>query len=138
MSRQTSTLITGASGEIGHTQADDPNKVPNDFLFRAGGTGSVRGYAYQSLGVKSGSATLGSRSMITTSAEVVHWFNKEWGGAAFYDVGDADDNLLDVKWARGYGVGARWKTIAGPLALDVAYGQQVHEWRIHFAIAVAF
>jgi translocation and assembly module TamA len=125
-------------GEIGHTQADDINRVPNDFLFRAGGTGSVRGYAYQSLGAKSGSATLGSRSMITTSAEVVHWFNKEWGGAAFYDVGDADDNLLNVKWARGYGVGARWKTIAGPLGLDVAYGQQVHEWRIHFAIAIAF
>ncbi len=125
-------------GEVGHTQADDIDRVPNEFLFRAGGAGSVRGYAYQSLGAKTGVATLGSRSLVTGSAEVVHWFNNEWGAATFYDVGDADDNLLNVKWAKGYGVGARWKTIAGPLALDTAYGQRDHRWRIHFAIAIAF
>jgi translocation and assembly module TamA len=125
-------------GEIGHTFADDINRVPNDFLFRAGGAGSVRGYAYQSLGAKSGSAVLGSRSMITGSSEYVHWFNNEWGGAAFYDIGDADDNLFNVKWAKGYGVGGRWKTIAGPFGLDVAYGQRDHRWRVHFAIAIAF
>jgi translocation and assembly module TamA len=125
-------------GEVGHTQADNIDRVPNDFLFRAGGAGSVRGYAYQSLGAKTGSATLGSRSLVTGSAEAVHWFTNEWGSAAFYDVGDADDDLLNVKWAKGYGVGARWKTIAGPLALDTAYGQREHRWRIHFAIAIAF
>jgi translocation and assembly module TamA len=125
-------------GELGHTQADDIDRVPNDFLFRAGGAGSVRGYAYQSLGQKTGSATLGSRSLVVGSAEVVHWFTPEWGGAAFYDVGDADDDLLNVKWAKGYGLGVRWKTLAGPLALDVAYGQREHKYRIHFAIAIAF
>jgi translocation and assembly module TamA len=125
-------------GEAGHTQADNIDRVPNEFLFRAGGAGSVRGYAYQSLGAKTGTATLGSRSLVVGSAEYVHWFSGEWGGAAFYDVGDADDNLFNVKWAKGYGVGARWKTIAGPLALDVAYGQRVKRWRIHFAIAIAF
>lgn len=125
-------------GEAGHTAADDLERVPNEFLFRAGGTGSVRGYAYQSLGAKTGTATLGSRSLVVGSAEYVHWFSADWGGAAFYDVGDADDKLLDIKWAKGYGAGARWKTIAGPIALDVAYGQRVHRWRIHFAIAIAF
>jgi translocation and assembly module TamA len=125
-------------GEFGHTFADDLNTVPNDFLFRAGGAGSVRGYAYQSLGAKTGSAVLGSRSLITFSSEYVHWFNKDWGGALFYDVGDANDDIWHVKWAKGYGVGARWKTLAGPLGLDVAYGQQDHRWRIHFAISIAF
>ncbi|HUL65933.1 MAG TPA: BamA/TamA family outer membrane protein [Burkholderiaceae bacterium] len=125
-------------GEFGHTFADDINKVPNDFLFRAGGAGSVRGYAYQSLGAKSGSAVLGSRSLITFSSEYVHWFNKDWGGALFYDVGDADDDIWHVKWAKGYGAGARWKTLAGPFGLDVAYGQQDHKWRVHFAISIAF
>jgi translocation and assembly module TamA len=124
-------------GELGHTQADDIDRVPNEFLFRAGGAGSVRGYAYQSLGSKEGTATLGSRSLVVGSVEYVHWFIREWGGAVFYDVGDADDDLLHVKWAKGYGAGARWKTIAGPLALDVAYGQRDHRWRIHFAIAIA-
>lgn len=125
-------------GELGHTQADDIDRVPNEFLFRAGGAGSVRGYSYQSLGAKTGSATLGSRSLIVGSAEYVHWFTGEWGGALFYDVGDADDDLWKVKWAKGYGAGARWKTIAGPLALDVAYGQRDERWRVHFAIAIAF
>jgi translocation and assembly module TamA len=125
-------------GEVGHTQADDIDRVPNEFLFRAGGAGSVRGYAYQSLGAKTGTATLGSRSLVVGSAEYVHWFTGEWGSAMFYDVGDADDDLLNVKWAKGYGAGARWKTIAGPLALDAAYGQRDHRWRIHFAIAIAF
>ena len=125
-------------GEVGHTQADNIDRVPNEFLFRAGGAGSVRGYSYQSLGAKTGSATLGSRSLVTGSAEAVHWFTNDWGGGALYDVGDADDNLLNVKWAKGYGLGARWKTIAGPLALDVAYGQRDQRWRIHFAIAIAF
>jgi translocation and assembly module TamA len=125
-------------GEAGHTQADDIDRVPNDFLFRAGGAGSVRGYAYQELGAKTGITTLGSRSLIVGSAEYVQWFTGQWGGAVFYDVGDADDNLFNVKWAKGYGVGARWKTIAGPLALDVAYGQRDHRLRLHFAIAIAF
>lgn len=125
-------------GEAGHTQADDIDRVPNEFLFRAGGAGSVRGYSYQSLGAKTGTATLGSRSLIVGSAEYVHWFTGEWGGAVFYDVGDADDDLWSVKWAKGYGAGARWKTIAGPLALDVAYGQRDQRWRVHFAIAIAF
>ncbi|MCX8006016.1 MAG: BamA/TamA family outer membrane protein, partial [Burkholderiaceae bacterium] len=51
-------------GEAGHTLADDLSRVPNEFLFRAGGAGSVRGYGYQTLGAKTGAATLGSRSLI--------------------------------------------------------------------------
>ena len=125
-------------GEIGHTQADDVARVPNEYLFRTGGAGSVRGYAYQSLGTKTGTATLGSLSMIVGSAEYVHWFTSRWGGAMFYDVGDADDDLLHVKWAKGYGVGGRWRSIAGPLGLDVAYGQSDHRFRVHFAITIAF
>ncbi len=125
-------------GEGGHVVADEASFVPNEFLFRAGGAGSVRGYRYQSLGVKSGSATLGSRSLVVGSAEYVRWLSENWGVAAFYDVGDADDKLLDVRWARGYGLGARWRTLAGPLALDFAYGERDKRWRIHFAIAIAF
>lgn len=125
-------------GEIGHVVADTIDFVPNEFLFRAGGAGSVRGYAYQSLGLKTGSATLGSRSLAVGSAEYVRWFTQEWGGAVFYDVGDADDELLKIRWARGYGVGTRWRTIAGPLALDIAYGERDRRVRVHFSIAVAF
>ena len=39
-------------GEVGYTLADTRDGIPQDY----GGTGSVRGYAYQSLGVSEGSA----------------------------------------------------------------------------------
>lgn len=125
-------------GEAGHVVTDDPSFVPNEFLFRTGGAGSVRGYGYQSLGLQRGSATLGSTSLVTGSAEFVRWLYGSWGAAVFYDVGDADNDLMRIRWARGYGVGARWRTLAGPIALDVAYGERTQRWRVHFAIAIAF
>lgn len=125
-------------GEAGHVVVEDPAFVPNEFLFRAGGVGSVRGYAYQSLGVRRGTATTGSRELLVGSAEYVRWLTETWGAAVFYDIGDADDDLAKVRLARGYGVGARWRTLAGPLALDVAYGERDQRWRVHFFIAIAF
>ena len=118
--------------EPGNNWVDDPNKVPNEYLFRTGGVGSVRGYSYQSLGVRQGTATVGSRSLLVGSAEYVRWLNPAWGGAAFCDIGDAADDLRDVRLARGCGVGARWKTPAGPLAVDLAYGERDKQWRLHF------
>lgn len=126
-------------GEIGHVFADDLRFVPLDYRFRTGGAGSVRGYQYQSLGVPTqAGAVIGARSLAVGSAEYVHWLTPRWGAALFYDVGDADNDLLKIRWARGYGAGARWRTVAGPLALDVAYGERERDWRVHFAIAIAF
>jgi translocation and assembly module TamA len=47
--------------EGGYVIAPDDAGIPEDFLFRAGGTGSVggvRGYAYQSLGIAQAYGTL--------------------------------------------------------------------------------
>jgi translocation and assembly module TamA len=125
-------------GEIGHVVTDDLRFVPSDYRFRTGGAGSVRGYDYQSLGVTDGAAVTGADTLLVGSAEYVHWFTTTWGGAAFYDVGDADNDLANVRLARGYGAGVRYRTIAGPLGLDVAYGERDRQWRVHFSIAVAF
>ncbi|MBS0542443.1 MAG: BamA/TamA family outer membrane protein, partial [Proteobacteria bacterium] len=38
----------------------------------------------------------------------------------------------------GYGVGARWRSPAGPLAMDLAWGQQEQKLRLHFSVAIAF
>ena len=37
-----------------------------------------------------------------------------------------------------YGVGARFKTPAGPLGLDLAYAQNPRKFRISFSVTVAF
>jgi translocation and assembly module TamA len=32
----------------------------------------------------------------------------------------------------------RYRTVAGPLALDLAYGERDRKWRVHFSIAISF
>lgn len=125
-------------GELGRTFAADRLHVPQDYLFRTGGTGSVRGYAYQSLGIREGDATVGGRYLAVASAEVTHWLNDSWGIAAFVDAGDAVDALTDARLAVGYGIGARWRSPAGPIGADLAYGQRERGVQLHFSLAIPF
>lgn len=125
-------------GEAGATLANSREGIPQDFLFRTGGAQSVRGYAYQSLGVKEGRAVVGGRYLGTASAEYVRWFEPQWGAAMFVDVGDAADTRDQFKLRTGYGVGARWRSPAGPLAVDLAWGQEDRKLRLHFGVAIAF
>ncbi|UCV23410.1 autotransporter assembly complex protein TamA [Ferribacterium limneticum] len=125
-------------GEIGYTFADSRQHIPQDYLFRTGGAGSVRGYAYQSLGVREGSAIVGGRYLAIASAEVTHWLNDSWGIAAFVDAGDAVDSLQDIRLAVGAGLGARWRSPAGPIGVDLAYGERNQEVHLHFSLAIPF
>jgi len=124
--------------EIGRTFTESRERIPEDFLYRAGGSRSNRGYAFQSLGVQEGQAVVGGRYMATGTAELVHWLNDKWGAAAFVDVGDASDTTSDWKGNPSYGVGARFKTPAGPFALDLAYAQDARKFRLAFSVTVAF
>ena len=124
--------------EIGSTLADSRQRIPQDYLFRTGGAGTVRGYAYQSLGIKEGTATVGGRYLGIASAEFTHWLDEDWGVAAFIDAGDAVDSLQDVRLALGYGLGARWRSPAGPLGVDLAYGERTHGFQLHFSLAIPF
>lgn len=125
-------------GELGYTLADSRNGIPQDYLFRTGGANSVRGYPYQSLGVTEGDATVGGRYLGGFSVEATHWLDNDWGIAAFIDAGDALDSLQDIKPALGYGLGTRWRSPAGPLGVDLAYGQRINELHLHFSLAIPF
>jgi translocation and assembly module TamA len=128
------TLSLRAEGGI--VLANSQRGIPQNFLFRAGGTQSVRGYAYQSLGVQEGGATFGGRYLLTASGEFTHWLaGSPWGIAAFVDVGNAGDDKKTFRLQRGYGLGARWRSEAGALGVDVAYG---HNWHVHFALSLPF
>ena len=125
-------------GEAGFTAASSRLGIPQEYLFRAGGSQSVRGYAYQSLGVHEGAAVVGGRALATGSVEYTHWFSRNWGAALFTDVGGAADLVHELHLSTGYGSGARWRSPVGPLALDLAWGRDVHALRLHFSIAVVF
>jgi translocation and assembly module TamA len=126
--------------EVGQVLAADSVSVPDTLLFRAGGDDSVRGYAYRSLGVVTDGTTLGTRSLLTSSVELAHPLIDRipnlWG-AVFVDVGDAAPRLGDLSPKLGYGAGVRWRSPVGPLRLDVAYGQQVSQYRLHFSVGIA-
>jgi translocation and assembly module TamA len=114
------------------------NSAPEAFLFRAGGDQSVRGYAFQSLGIKQDDAIVGGKLLATSSLEVVQWLTHQWGAALFVDAGNAANEWKDLKPVYGYGVGVRWKSPLGPIGADIAYGEEVHDYRLHFNIGVAF
>jgi translocation and assembly module TamA len=125
-------------GELGAVWAPSRDGIPEDYLFRTGGDQSVRGYAYQSLGVSEGGATVGGRWLAVGSAELVHWLLPMWGAAAFVDAGDAADRVDDLSPKLGYGLGARWKSPVGPLGMDIAYGRDTRKFRLHFSASLAF
>jgi translocation and assembly module TamA len=125
-------------GEAGIVAAQSRFGIPSSFLFRTGGDRTVRGYAFESLGVAQGSAIVGGRYLLVGSAEYTHWLSADWGAAVFADAGNAFDNLGTVKLARGYGVGARWRSPVGPFRADVAYGELTKHVRLHFSVGFTF
>lgn len=127
-------LITRA--EIGIVNGK--NSAPAAFLFRTGGDQSVRGYAYQSLGVKEGDSVVGGRYLATGSVEIVQWLTNQWGVAVFTDFGNAANTISELSPVYGYGLGARWKSPIGPLGADIAYGEDSQDYRLHFSLGVAF
>jgi translocation and assembly module TamA len=129
--------VLSLRAEAGYTASTTRLGIPQEYLFRVGGTQTVRGFAYQSIGYQEGGAVVGGRAMSTLSAEYTHWFGG-WGAALFVDAGAAADTAPTLRWYRGHGIGARWKSPIGPLALDVARGRGEPDTRIHFAVAVAF
>lgn len=124
--------------EAGILASKNKEGIPAVFQFRAGGDQSVRGYAYQELGIRDGDAITGARYLATGSAEYQYWFKPKWGGAVFYDAGNAADNARDLKPKSGYGLGLRWKSPVGPINVDAAYGHAVKKYRLHFSLGFSF
>jgi translocation and assembly module TamA len=122
----------------GRVLSDERTGIPTPFLFRTGGDQTVRGYAFESLGVREGDAIVGGRRLIVASAEYTHWLAESWGVAAFLDAGDAWDSGEPFEAALGYGLGVRLRTPIGPARLDVAYGKETEEYRLHVSIGYIF
>lgn len=127
-----------ARAEAGAVIAGNRSEVPSELLFRTGGDTSVRGYAFESLGLKRGDAVLPTRYYTVASIEVTRWINDTLGIATFVDAGNAFDETADFHAAVGYGIGARVRTPIGPFRLDVAYGEQSRQVRLHFSVGIAF
>ncbi|WP_226782976.1 autotransporter assembly complex protein TamA [Oceaniglobus trochenteri] len=96
--------------------------VPNDYRFYSGGGGTVRGQAYQSLGVMVNGELTGGRSFLGLSGELRAKVRESIGVVAFADFGlvGADSFGGDADTHAGAGLGLRYLTPIGPIRLDVA------------------
>jgi translocation and assembly module TamA len=122
LSSDKTTILAGRVGVASLLDLGD-SLVPFDRRIYAGGGGSVRGYAFQSLGPRDGKDPLGGRSSIELSAELRQRLTGRFGMAVFVDAGNVWDTSMP-KPAEGLqyaaGVGGRYYTDFGPLRLDVA------------------
>lgn len=125
-------------GQVGQVFGSSRQTVPGDLLFRTGGDQSVRGYGYNRLGVEQDGAIVGGTVTAVVSAELVYRITPAWGAAVFTDAGNAADSWGDFKFQHGSGVGARWRSPIGPVNLDLAYGHETKEPRLHFSIGYGF
>ena len=129
-------------GEIGFVNTkDNLYDVPSSLLFKAGGSGSLRGYPYQGIGdptSMAAGAVLPTQYLAAASAEYTHWFSDAWGWAAFYDVGSVTDQLTDRPIYHGVGMGARWRSPVGPIQFDLAYGYPRRKLSPHISIGIVF
>ena len=102
-------------------QNEGSKDLPIAVRYFAGGDNSVRGYAYQSLGAKDDRGyVVGGKNTLVGSVEVERALWKDWGAAAFYDVGNAFNSFREMDLAQGAGIGCRYYTPVGPIKLDIA------------------
>lgn len=124
--------------ELGVVNAGSRDNIPTDNLFYAGGTQSLRGYRYRSLGPTVDGAVVGQRYLAIGSLEYLHRITPAISASVFYDYGNVSSSWKSYSPVSGYGVGTQLTTPIGPVRLDLAYGQAVHRYRLHFSIGFSF
>ncbi|HEY0339957.1 MAG TPA: BamA/TamA family outer membrane protein, partial [Steroidobacteraceae bacterium] len=95
--------------------------LPPDQRFYAGGSGTVRGFRYQSVGplFKNGDP-IGGTAINAGQAEYRQRIGQSLGFAVFLDAGQVSQNVnpLDATLRFGTGAGVRYYTPIGPIRLD--------------------
>jgi translocation and assembly module TamA len=97
--------------------------LPPDQRLYAGGTDTVRGFRYQSIGPHfADGKPAGATSADATTLEFRQRFGSDWGAVTFVDAGQASVGNIPFRGSVevGAGVGARYYTSIGSIRLDVA------------------
>jgi len=115
--------VLAVRGMVGDTEGAGQFDLPPDKRFYGGGSATVRGYKYQSIGPSfANNKPQGGTSMSTGTLEFRQRILDSYGAVAFADIGqvNADGPPFTGIWRMGVGVGARYYTSFGPVRLDVA------------------
>jgi translocation and assembly module TamA len=111
----------------GRAQGAGETSLPPDQRFYAGGSGTIRGYRYQSVGpvFTQGPAAglpIGGTAISAGSFELRQRFGGNFGAAFFVDAGQvsAGGKAVGDGFRVGAGAGVRYFTPIGPIRLDIA------------------
>ena len=108
---------------VGSAQGASEFQLPPDQRFYGGGSATVRGYKYQSIGPLFADGNPAGGAAI--DAATIEWRQRVWGNigaAVFADAGQVNVSSAPFqgKLQEGVGVGARYYTPIGPLRVDFA------------------
>lgn len=106
----------------GLAQGASQYSLPPDQRFYAGGSGTIRGYRYQSVGPQFDDGNpIGGTAINAGQAEYRQRIGQSLGFVVFLDAGQVsqDVNPLDSTLRFGAGAGVRYYTPIGPIRLDI-------------------
>lgn len=115
--------IIALRGLVGQVSGVGVFGIPPDQRFYAGGSATVRGYRYQTLGPQfPDERPTGGTAISTGTVELRQRILGNYGVVGFVDVGQVSSNgePFTSNWHAGAGIGARYYTSIGPIRLDVA------------------
>ncbi len=129
----------------GTVQGASTFAVPADQRFYAGGSGTVRGFIYQSIGPQfPDGIPIGGTAIDAGTIEMRQRFGANYGAVAFVDAGQVNDAGVPFQGTPqvGVGIGARYYTSFGPIRLDVAvpvtYQPHAGSFELYIGIGQAF
>jgi len=134
------TTVVAGRVRLGSIVGGGELSIPSDRLFYSGGGGSVRGYAYQSVGPRLPDNTpRGGLSLFEASAEVRRDLGRNFGAVAFVDAGAIGFNeapdFSNMRYS--VGIGARYNLSFGPIRADIAFPLDKREGDADFQVYVS-
>ncbi len=127
----------------GFAQGATEFSLPPDQRFYAGGSGTIRGYRYQSVGPQFADGTpTGGTEIIAGSVEFRQRIGTNFGAAVFVDAGRVSASSSGSEFRVGAGAGIRYYTPIGPIRMDVAvptqYDSNSDSFEIYIGLGQAF